>query len=196
MKLKKQLWNQRYLDSNTGWDVGYITTPIKEYIDQIKNKEIKILIPGSGNGYEAEYLFELGFKNIFVLDYANRALKNFKSRVNSFPKSNIYEINFFDLNQKFDLIIEQTFFCALDINLRISYINKVSELLNEEGKLVGVLFDDKFNNEGPPFGANFEEYKKLFGDKFFLKTFEKCCNSIPSRSSKEFFLIAKKKEYK
>ena len=171
MKLKKQLWNQRYLDSNTGWDVGYITIPIKEYIDQIKNKEIKILIPGSGNGYEAEYLFELGFKNIFVLDYANRALKNFKSRVNSFPKSNIYEINFFDLNQKFDLIIEQTFFCALDINLRISYVNKMSELLNEDGKLVGVLFDDKFNNEGPPFGANFEVYKKLFKTKFFLKTF-------------------------
>ena len=193
MELKKQLWNQRYLDSNTGWDVGYITTPIREYIDQIKNKEIKILIPGSGNGYEAEYLFELGFKNIFVLDYAKQALKNFKSRVNSFPKSNIYEINFFDLNQKFDLIIEQTFFCALDINLRISYINKMSELLNEDGKLVGVLFDDKFNNEGPPFGANFEEYKKLFKAKFFLKTFEKCCNSIPSRSSSEFFLIAKKK---
>ena len=193
MELKKQLWNQRYLDSNTGWDVGYITTPIKDYIDQIKNKEIKILIPGSGNGYEAEYLFELGFKNIFVLDYAKQALKNFKSRVNSFPKSNIYEINFFDLNQKFDLIIEQTFFCALDIDLRISYINKMSELLNEDGKLVGVLFDDKFNNEGPPFGANFEEYKKLFKAKFFLKTFEKCCNSIPSRSSNEFFLIAKKK---
>tara|TARA_B100000900_G_scaffold231220_1_gene196360 strand:- start:20283 stop:20870 length:588 start_codon:yes stop_codon:yes gene_type:complete len=193
MELKKQLWNKRYLDSNTGWDVGYITTPIREYIDQIKNKEIKVLIPGSGNGYEAEYLFELGFKNIFVLDYAKQALKNFKSRVNSFPKSNIYEINFFDLNQKFDLIIEQTFFCALDINLRISYINKMSELLNEDGKLVGVLFDDKFNNEGPPFGANFEEYKKLFKAKFFLKTFEKCCNSIPSRSSNEFFLIAKKK---
>jgi len=193
MELNKQLWNQRYLDSNTGWDVGCITTPIKEYIDQIQNKEIKVLVPGCGNGYEAEYLFELGFKNIFVLDYANRALKNFKSRVNSFPKSNIYEINFFDLNQKFDLIIEQTFFCALDIDLRTTYVNKMSELLNDDGKLVGVLFDDKFNNEGPPYGANFEEYKKLFQDRFLLKTFEKCYNSTPSRSSNEFFLIAKKK---
>ena len=55
-----------------------------------------------------------------------------------------------------------------------------------------VLFDDKFNNEGPPYGANFEEYKKLFKDRFLLKTFEKCYNSIPSRSSNEFFLIAKK----
>ena len=81
MKLNKQLWNQRYLDSNTGWDVGYITTPIKEYIDQIQNKEIKILVPGSGNGYEAEYLYKLGFKNIFVLDYANQALENFKNRL-------------------------------------------------------------------------------------------------------------------
>ena len=47
MELNKQFWNQRYLDSNTGWDVGYITTPIKEYIDQIQNKEIKVLVPGS-----------------------------------------------------------------------------------------------------------------------------------------------------
>ena len=192
MELNKQLWNQRYLDSNTGWDVGYITTPIKEYIDQIKNKEIKVLVPGSGNGYEAEYLYKLGFKNIFVLDYANQALENFKNRVNTFPKSNIYEINFFDLHQKFDLIIEQTFFCALGINLRTHYVNKMLELLNDDGKLVGVLFDDKFNNEGPPYGANFEEYKKLFKDRFLLKTFEKCYNSIPPRSSNEFFLIAKK----
>lgn len=192
MELNKQLWNQRYLDSNTGWDVGYITTPIKEYIDQIQNKEIKVLVPGSGNGYEAEYLYKLGFKNIFVLDYANQALENFKNRVNTFPKSNIYEINFFDLHQKFDLIIEQTFFCALDINLRTHYVNKMSELLNDNGKLVGVLFDDKFDNEGPPYGANFEEYKKLFKERFVLKTFEKCYNSIPPRSSNEFFLIAKK----
>ena len=40
MELNKQLWNQRYLDSNTGWDVGYITTPLKDYIDQIQNKEV------------------------------------------------------------------------------------------------------------------------------------------------------------
>ena len=192
MELNKQLWNQRYLDSNTGWDVGYITTPIKEYIDQIQNKEIKVLVPGSGNGYEAEYLYKLGFKNIFVLDYANRALENFKNRVNTFPKSNIYEINFFDLHQKFDLIIEQTFFCALEIDLRTNYVNKMSELLNNDGKLVGVLFDDKFNNEGPPYGANFEEYKKLLKERFLLKTFEKCYNSISSRLSNEFFLIAKK----
>ena len=68
----------------------------------------------------------------------------------------------------------------------------MSELLNEDGKLVGVLFDDKFNNEGPPYGATFEEYEKIFKDTFLLKTFEKCYNSIPSRSSREFFLIAKK----
>ena len=120
-------------------------------------------------------------------------LENFKNRVNTFPKSNIYEINFFDLNQKFDLIIEQTFFCALEIDLRTYYVNKMSELLNDNGKLVGVLFDDKFNNEGPPYGANFEEYKKLFKERFVLKTFEKCYNSIPPRSSNEFFFNRQKK---
>ena len=190
MELNKQLWNQRYLDSNTGWDVGYITTPIKEYIDQIQNKEIKVLVPGSGNGYEAEYLYKLGFKNIFVLDYANQALENFKNRVNTFPKSNIYEIGHFVYDVETDSKMHN-FDMEVDELIDSCYLRTL-ELLNDNGKLVGVLFDDKFNNEGPPYGANFEEYKKLFKDRFLLKTFEKCYNSIPSRLSNEFFLIAKK----
>ncbi len=44
-------WDNRYEDKNTGWDVGDITTPLKKYIDQLKNKDISILIPGCGNAY-------------------------------------------------------------------------------------------------------------------------------------------------
>ncbi|SHI83533.1 Thiopurine S-methyltransferase (TPMT) [Algibacter luteus] len=49
-------WTQRYNERQTGWDVGKPTTPLKTYIDQLKNKSLKILIPGAGNAYEAEYL--------------------------------------------------------------------------------------------------------------------------------------------
>ena len=63
MSLDSNAWNQRYISNNTGWDIGYVSTPIKEYIDQITNKNIKILIPGCGNAHEAEYLFKNGFKN-------------------------------------------------------------------------------------------------------------------------------------
>ena len=56
-KYNKTYWDDKYADNKTGWDIGYISSPLKSYIDQIKNKEISILIPGAGNAYEAEYLF-------------------------------------------------------------------------------------------------------------------------------------------
>ena len=51
-------------------------------------------------------------QTIDILDYSSKALENFKLRVPSFPRNNIINKDFFSLNGKFDLIIEQTFFCA------------------------------------------------------------------------------------
>ena len=83
MNLDSNSWNDRYLGNNTGWDVGYITTPLKDYFDQLVDKNISILIPGCGNSYEAEYLFNLGFSNVYVLDFSKKALENFKTRTNN-----------------------------------------------------------------------------------------------------------------
>ena len=41
--LNSEFWNKRYLDKETGWDIGYVSTPIKEYFNQVKNKELKKL---------------------------------------------------------------------------------------------------------------------------------------------------------
>ena len=38
MKLNKNYWNNRYKKKETGWDVGYASTPLKNYIDQLENK--------------------------------------------------------------------------------------------------------------------------------------------------------------
>lgn len=55
-QLNKSYWENRYTNNLIGWNIGYISTPLKTYIDQIKDKSLKILIPGAGNSYEAEYL--------------------------------------------------------------------------------------------------------------------------------------------
>ncbi len=67
MLLDEKFWDSRYQSENTGWDIGQISTPLKAYFDQLDNKKLKILIPGGGNSYEAEYLFEKGFKNVYVV---------------------------------------------------------------------------------------------------------------------------------
>ena len=193
MSLDSNSWNQRYISNNTGWDIGYISTPIKEYIDQISNKNIKILIPGCGNAYEAEYLYQNGFKNIFLVDFSKKALDNFKKRIKDFPKENLICQDFFDIDGKYDLIIEQTFFCAIAKKLRPVYAKKVHSLLSKNGKLVGLLFNAPMYEDHPPFGGTKDEYKTYFQSFFDFKVFKPCINSISARSGKELFINLTKK---
>ena len=118
MNLSEEFWDKKYQANKVGWDLGEVSPPLKAYFDQLENKKLKILIPGGGNSYEAEYLFNKGFINVFVVDLSKTALENIKSRVSNFPDSQLIHGNFFDLNTTFDLVIEQTFFCALNPNLR------------------------------------------------------------------------------
>lgn len=184
----KNYWEQRYTNQRTSWDTGAVTTPLKAYFDQLENKDISILIPGAGNGYEAEYLYKKGFSNVSIIDIAEAPLENFQQRVPGFPKENLLLEDFFQHDITYDLIIEQTFFCALDIRLRMAYVEKMHDLLNPKGKLVGLLFNREFNYEEPPFGGSAEEYKIYFVPYFELKTFEPCYNSIGPREGKELFI--------
>jgi methyl halide transferase len=192
-ELSAEYWQNRYQANETGWDLGEISTPIKEYIDQLTDKNIKILIPGCGNAYEAEYLWKNGFKNIFIADYAPSPLDNFKLRVTDFPESQLLCSDFFQLDQKFNLIIEQTFFCAINPELRAEYAQKVHELLESNGTLVGLLFNDILNTDKPPFGGNAAEYKKYFEPYFRFEVFETAHNSIKPRFGRELFMNLKKK---
>ena len=187
-----EYWNNRFRISDTPWDTGSITTPLKNYFDQLTDKNIKILIPGAGNAHEAEYLYLKGFKNVFVLDISIEAVVNFKSRVPNFNIHHIVHEDFFEHQGKYDLIVEQTFFCALHPSLRKKYAQKMHSLLNSNGKLVGLLFNDTLNDDKPPFGGNMEEYKILFSPIFNLKVFEIAHNSIKPRNGREIFIILQK----
>jgi SAM-dependent methyltransferase len=193
MEFDKSYWEEKFIDNETGWDIGYVATPLKEYFDQLTNKELKILIPGSGNGYEAEYLYNLGFKNVFVVEWSDTAIKNFLKRFPKFPSENIFHKDFFLHLGKYDLIIEQTFFCALHPSLREKYVTKIIELLDANGKLAGLLFDREFNSKNPPFGGSKNEYVKLFEPYFNFKYFDSCYNSIPPRAGSELFINLIKK---
>ena len=185
--MNSEFWSSRYKEGNTGWDIGYISTPIKEYIDQLSHKNLKILIPGAGNSYEAEYLFNNGFKNIWICDIAAEPIRNFKERLPEFPENQILHGDFFKIEVQFDLILEQTFFCALPIDQRENYARKVSELLKINGRICGVLFDFELDAEGPPFGGSKEEYLTYFRPYFEIEVFERCYNSIKPRRGKELF---------
>lgn len=194
MELNKKNWNSRYDTKETGWDISFVSPPLKEYIDQITDLNIKILIPGCGNAYEAEYLFNKGFKNVFIVDYSQIAISNLIKRIPDFPIFNAVCDDFFNINGQYDLILEQTFFCAIDPKLRNNYAKQISSLLKENGKLVGLFFSVPMFSDHPPFGGSKQEYIECFSKLFSINTIEKCYNSIKSRNNKELFFIFNKKE--
>lgn len=192
---EQNYWTQRYQDERTGWDIGFPSTPLKEYIDQLEDKTISILIPGAGNAHEAEYLWKQGFHNVFVMDISEFPLKQFQDRNPDFPKGQLLLEDFFLHETQYDLIFEQTFFCSfIPTNAnRNAYTEHMAKLLKPNGKLVGVWFDVPLlgDMEKRPFGGDKELYLSYLNPRLETITFERCYNSIPPRMGNELFGIFK-----
>lgn len=193
--MSKDYWNSLYDKDEIGWDIGFPSPAIKEYVDQLNRKDIAILIPGCGNAYEAEYLLAQGFTDVTLIDIApslTAALeRKFKSELGK--KIKIITGDFFNLDGAYNLILEQTFLSALHPSVRQIYVDKMHSLLVKGGHLAGVLFGQVFEEEGPPYGGTLQEYKLMFSKKFKIKKLELCYNSIERRKGTEVFinLIAK-----
>lgn len=194
--LDQNYWNERWQKSETGWDLGKASPSITEYMEQYTNQNAAILIPGCGNGYEAEFLIENGFTNITLIDIATKAVELLNERFVNKPQVKVINEDFFQHKGNYDLIIEQTFFCAILPTQRKKYAEKTASLLNENGKVIGVLFDHQFNQTFPPFGGCPCEYKPLFEPYFTIKTMAECYNSIPARVNTEVFINLIKKQGK
>lgn len=184
--LSADFWSERYITEQTGWDLGAVSPPLKAYFDQLEDRSLRILIPGCGNGYEAEYLLKSGFENVHVIDLSQFPLQNLQERCPGFPRAHLHQGDFFEHQNTYDLIVEQTMFCAIDPTLRAAYANQVHSLLAENGKLVGVLFD-KFFESGPPYGGDKQEYLTYF-TQFSSVEMEPCYNSAAPRQGSELFV--------
>ena len=130
-----------------------------------------------------------------VADLAAEPLAELAARVPTFPKENLWQADFFALSadNQFDLLIEQTFFCALPPSLRPAYAQQCARLLRPGGKLVGLLFDTEFAGATePPFGGSREEYANYFRPYFEFIHFETAHNSLRARAGRELFICLQK----
>lgn len=190
-------WQARYAaPGRAGWDAGRPTPPLQAYFDQLAGApQPRILIPGAGRAYEAEYLHHLGYQHVVVADLAPEPLAALAARVPSFPPQHLWQADFFTLDEAgtFDLLIEQTFFCALAPSLRPAYAAQCARLLRPGGKLVGLLFDTPFAGATePPFGGSRAEYAAYFKPYFQFLHFETAHNSLPARAGRELFICLQK----
>lgn len=191
-------WQARYATPGRAqWDAGRITPPLQAYFDQLPaGAQPRILIPGAGRAYEAEYLHRQGFRHVVVADLAPAPLAELAARVPDFPAENLWLADFFALapTEQFDLLIEQTFFCALAPAQRRAYARQCARLLRPGGKLVGLLFETEFAGATePPFGGTRTEYRAYFEPYFNFVHFDTATNSLPARRGRELFICLRKR---
>ncbi len=191
MDLNAEYWDERYVEKTWGWDIGYASPALVEYAT-LHDTDEAIFIPGCGHAYEAEALWKKGFRNITLMDFSPTAKSNFLQRVPDFPEEQFKVGDFFEHEGSYDLILEQTFFCALDPSLRDRYASKMHELLHPKGRLAGVLFNFPLTEKGPPFGGSEEEYRERFEPHFEIVNIQMCYNSIEPRQGNELFFELKK----
>ncbi len=193
--LDKDYWETRYQQGEAQWDMGSASTALIHYCQQLDKKDLAILIPGCGNGHEAAALCAMGFTNITIIDIAQSPIDNFKANNPALLETGCVKLicgNFFTHTQTYDLIIEQTFFCALPPSMRPPYAAHMHQILKPGAKLMGLLFNFPLTEAGPPFGGSEEEYRQYFEPLFAIKQLEKCYNSIKPREGRELFFILQK----
>lgn len=192
--LDANYWNSQYLSNSTGWDLGMPSPPLVNFIDSLNSKDLRVLIPGCGNAYEAEYLLQQGFTNITLVDISADLVKKLHERFAENANIRVVHADFFELKGEFDVILEQTFFCALEPFMREKYVQQMRTLLSENGVLAGLLFNREFEKQGPPFGGNVNQYRPIFADNGLeIIEMELCLNSVAPRANSEVFFKAKQK---
>lgn len=190
--MEENYWRERWQRGDTPWDMGSASPALIAYCQQLRRKELKILIPGAGSGYEVDWLWTNGFQNVFALDFSEEALGRMAIRLPDFPAENRIQADFFALEGQFDLILEQTFLSAIHPERRLAYAEQLHRLLVPGGTVAGVLFDFPLA-DGPPFGGDAAHYRALFAPWLEVKTMAPCYNSIPPRSGRELFFILRKR---
>ncbi len=192
-ELSAAAWEERYLQGDIPWDLA---TPTPEFVRLAKEpwfpKKGKALVPGGGRGHDAIWLASLGLE-VDLVDFAPSALNAALELAKKNP-IHVYRRNFFDLpetsyhQEAYDLLLEYTFFCAIDPKLREKYVKTVHALLKPGGIAICLFFPLVSEKAGPPFLVSREEVKKLF-TPFFDCRWEEPQISVKPRAGREFLGI-------
>ena len=133
---------------------------------------------------------------MYALDISEHPLNEIRKRVPEFPSDQLLCADFFDCEMKFDIIIEQTFFCAINPVLRLNYVEQCFKLLEEKGMLTGLFFDAELYSDHPPYGGSTDEYTKLFTPYFKEISMKEESLSDPDRLGREIWVEMRKRDAK
>jgi SAM-dependent methyltransferase len=189
-------WQGHYESNDLGWDLGQVAPPFVKLWEEEKLPVGKALVPGCGRGHEVIFLAENGFE-VTAIDFSMGAVTYLERALEERSLSGrVLHQDFFGLDNShdgiYDLVLEQTFFCAIAPRQRQDYVLNVMRILKPGGMLVG-LFYQTDKEGGPPFNTTREDIEVSFAKNFKIQELDKTPLSAEQRKDKEWLGILKKK---
>ena len=144
-------WDARFDAAVTPWDQGGVPQTLVKYVTE-HSAQRKILIPGCGSAHEVRFFAEHGWA-VTAIDFSPAAVSRAKQLLAELGSRVRLEDFFGEAlgRDRFDVIYERAFLCALPKRLWAQWAARVAELIPPEGRLIGFFFFDT-NEKGPPFG--------------------------------------------
>ena len=189
-------WQRHYDEDDLGWDLGHVAPPFVDLLESNAIFPCKTLVPGCGRGHEVIFFGENGF-DVTAVDYSIGAVNHLNSVILE-RKLNIRVLNldFFELDSThdclYDLLIEQTFFCAISPSQRPLYVETVARILQKGGMIAGLFYHTE-KEGGPPFNTTRQDIIKHFSGLFEIRELTQAKNSAEKRKGKEWLAILIKK---
>ena len=136
---------------------------------------------------------------VTAVDFAPSAIRHLKHLAEEAKvkihtvQENIFKLST-DYHNKFNFVIEQTCFCAINPTMRNNYEQLVKNLLVKGGKLIGLWFplDKDISEGGPPWATSVEEVKKIFSNGWIMESEKFSPLSIEPRKGREKLIVFRK----
>jgi len=160
-------WESMYRGGEDRWDLGGASPPLVAVLGRGEvSPPGRALVPGCGRGHDVRLLAERGFDAVGV-DFAPKAVAEGRRLIRAVGSkgARIERRDLFRLpaswRGSFDLVFEQTSFCAIHPDRREDWIRSVHGALRPGGLLLGLFMTFRYE-EGPPFGTTREEIRHRF----------------------------------
>jgi methyl halide transferase len=208
-------WEEHWAESNTPWDQGKPAPPLVRLMSELTQspefvRGAKALVPGCGAGYDAFCLARSGYEAV-GLDIAPSVRPRFDAARDAFEleagkspgevtliTGDFFSASLEALGGPYDFIWDYTFYCAIDVEMRKAWANRMFELLKPEGTLATLLFPvDRARplTEGPPFALDPEEVTASLSNQWERVRLEQVTDSHPKRENKEWLALWKPRKH-
>ncbi|KAL6909541.1 hypothetical protein ACP4OV_001822 [Aristida adscensionis] len=152
-------WRRCWEEGVTPWDLGEPTPAVVELAraGTLPGGGATVLVPGCGAGYDVAALAGAG-RFVVGLDVCDAAIQKAKQLSSSSPNDDFFAFvaaDFFtwEPQEKFDLIFDYTFFCALHPSMRSAWAKRMADLLKPDGELITLMYLVEGQEAGPPFNT-------------------------------------------